>query len=168
METGELLTRWTVRLAGALYVLALVIRWNARDRREWQATARLAWTMGCISFLAHIASAFEYFHGWSHWAAYEDTARRTEEVTGLAWGGGLYLNYLFAVVWLADAAWWWRGLKQYEKRPRAIDWAVQGFMAFMFFNATVVFATGPTRIGGVMACVALMAAWGLGRSRRQS
>ncbi len=144
MELGESLTRWTVRLAMALYVVSLALRWSARCRRPWLGRpwlgmARLAWTGGCILFLAHVACAFNFFHGWSHAAAYQHTARRTEETIGIFWGGGLYLNYAFTLVWLADVLWWWRGLEQYERRGRAVEWGVQAFLAFMAFNGTVVF-----------------------------
>lgn len=37
-------------------------------------------------------------------ALYAATARRTLDMTGLASGAGLYLNYLFVAVWIADAA----------------------------------------------------------------
>lgn len=77
MLTGELLTRWTARLALALYVLGLAVRVSAAGRRPRLDTARLFWTAGCLAFLLHTASAFEFYHHWSHRAAYEATARRT-------------------------------------------------------------------------------------------
>ena len=46
-------------------------------------------------------------------------ARQTAEATGQALGGGLYVNYAFALVWGADVAWWWLGPRSYLARPRA-------------------------------------------------
>ena len=152
---GELLTRWTVRAALALYVLALALRLAAARRR---GLARAAWTAGCLLFLAHVAAAFHYFHGWSHGDAYRETARQTGEMVGTYWGGGLYLNYLFTLAWAADVAyWWWRGTGGYAARPRWIDLLLHGFMAFMAFNAVVVFESGAVRAAGVAAAVLLVA-----------
>lgn len=151
MSAEEALTRWSVRLAMALYVLSLVLRARAADR-----AARSAWTAGCLALVAHIALAFHFTHHWSHAVAYEETARQTAEVVGLDWGGGIYANYAFAMVWLLDVAWWWRGLEAYRSRPRWIDWIVQGFLAFIAFNATVVFATGVVRGLGLAATLLLL------------
>ena len=166
MDAGELLTRWTVRLALALYVLALVLRATAADRRPGLAWARLAYSVGCLAFLLHVVFAFQFYHHWSHHAAYAATARQTAEVVGLQWGGGLYANYGFALIWLADVIWWWRGLGRYEARPREVGWAVQGFLAFIAFNATVVFATGAVRWLGLAACLFLVAVNSLDRGEK--
>jgi hypothetical protein len=155
MLTGELLTRWTVRVALALYVLSLTLRISAAGRRRRLDTARLFWIAGCAAFLLHTASAFHFYHHWSHYAAYAATARRTAEVVGLNWGGGLYTNYAFAGLWTADACWWWRRPGSYLARPRGIEWGVQGFMGFIAFNATVVFGAGAVRWVGLAACLFL-------------
>src|SRR5262245_13001294 len=141
MDIGEILTRWTVRIALVCYVAALALRLTGQ-RRSYQ---RLAWTAGCLAYLVHVACAFHFNHGWSHAAALAETARQTEEMFGFSWGGGLYFNYVFTAVWILDVLWWWLDPPWYETRPRWIEWSVQGFLAFMFFNATVVFATGPAR-----------------------
>ena len=158
MPPGELLTRWTVRLALLAYVLTVALRLTARRQPGPQRLARAAWTFGCALFLVHVAAAFHVFHGWSHADAYRETARQTEELAGFRWGGGLYLNYVFTLVWVADAAWWWAaGLTAYAARPRWIDLALHGFFAFMAFNAVVVFESGAVRWFGVAATVLLVA-----------
>src|SRR5262245_33859605 len=131
MDTGELLTRWTVRLAVALYASALAARLVADGRPSWLAAARVAWTAGCLAFLVHVACAFQFYHHWSHAAAYTDTARRTAEVVGWDSGSGLYANYAFALVWAADVIWWWWRPAGYSARPWGVEWAVQGFLGFM-------------------------------------
>jgi hypothetical protein len=155
MDPGDLLTRWTVRLAVALYLFSLLLRLRSRGRPRWLTVARLAWTSGCIAFLAHVVAAFHFTHHWSHAAALEATAERTADVVGRHWGGGLYANYAFVLVWLADAAWWWSGLDRYELRSPLVEWIVQAFLAFIVFNATVVFGAGPARWLGVVGCVLL-------------
>ena len=152
---GDSLTRWTVRLALLLYAAALTLR-LARPRRH--SAARLLWTGGCLLFLAHVAAAFHFFHGWSHGHAYRETARQTGELTGTDWGGGLYLNYLYTLLWAADAAWWWGGgLDRYCRRSPWVEYPVQAFMLFMAFNATVVFERGPTQCVAAAVTVLLAA-----------
>jgi hypothetical protein len=157
MPPGEFLTRWTVRTALALYALGLALRATAAGRRPRLNLARLCWSAGCLAFLLHTVSAFHFYHHWSHGAAYEVTARQTAAVVGLDWGGGLYANYVFASLWTADAFWWWCAPERYLSRPRMLEWALQGFLAFMAFNATVVFGAGAVRWAGLAATVFLAA-----------
>jgi hypothetical protein len=107
--------------------------------------------------LLHVVCAFEYYHHWSHAVAYSSTARQTAETVGLDWGGGLYANYAFTVVWVGDVVWWWVGVESYQTRERWIESTVQGFLGFIAFNATVVFATGFSRWLGVAGCLLLAA-----------
>jgi len=160
MLTGELLTRWTARVALALYVLGLAVRVRGAGHQPRLDMARLFWTGGCLAFLLHTTSAFQFYHHWSHRTVYEATARRTAEVVGLDWGGGLYANYGFAAVWTADVCWWWLAPGRYLARPRGLEWALQGFLGFMAFNATVVFGAGAVRWIGMAACLFLAAVLG--------
>ena len=153
LSAGEILTRWTVRIAMILYVAGLASRTYA------SRGSRLMWTFGCVFYLLHVACAFEYYHHWSHADAYASTARQTAERTGLDWGGGIYANYVFTLVWLADVIWWWSGAISYQARPRWLAWTIHGYLGFIAFNATVVFATGFSRWFGVAACVVLIAIW---------
>ena len=139
------LTIWTVRISFLLYVAALALM--LADKRG----ARVVWAAGFLAYLAHVAAAFHYFHHWSHAAAYQETARQTEELFGFAFGGGLYFNYAFTVVWGADV------LFRFGSRWAAA--AVHGFLAFMFFNGTVVFAQGWSRWAGVAATALLAVLW---------
>ncbi len=149
MGPGEGLTLWTVRLA--LLLCAAV--WTGRLP---SGAARLAWTAGCLLYLAHVVCAFHFYHAWSHAAAYDETARRTEELFGLRSGGGLHLNYLFTLLWAGDVLWWWLAPASHEGRPRAAAWALHGYMAFLAFNATVVFGTGPVRWAGLAVCAGVV------------
>jgi hypothetical protein len=166
MDPGELSIRWTVRAALGLYALALAARLLPKQRRSRLGPARWAWTLGCALYLAHVVCAFQFRHGWSHAAAYQETARRTEEQFGLAWGGGLYLNYLFTAVWVGDVLWWWLACRSYETRPRLLGGMVQAFLAFMAFNGAVVFAAGPVRWFGLAACATLGVLGGLTLRKR--
>lgn len=155
MSLGEFLTRWTVRVALACYFAAVVLRWRSNLRPSPLSLSRVVWTFGCIAFLLHLVCAFHFYHHWSHDHAYAVTAEQTEEAIGLNWGGGIYVNHIFAVVWVWDVLWWWVAPTTYERRPRWIEWAVQGFMAFIAFNATVVFGHGAIRWFGIAATLVL-------------
>ena len=164
---GEIITRVLVWLAVAGYVAGAGAYALARGRRGWDAWARAAWSVGCVALVAHAASAFHFYHGWSHAAAYQDTARQTAEVAGLVWGGGLYFNYALVAAWAADVVYWWRrGLDAYRRRPWPLAVAWHAFLIFMFFNATVVFGRGAARWAGLCACAALGAAWWVGAAAR--
>lgn len=146
-----------------MYVLGLSFRVCAGGRRPILAAARLLWSAGCLSFLLHAMAAFHFYHHWSHQAAYEATSRETAEVVGFDWGGGLYANYAFALLWVADAGWWWFAPDRYLSRPRWLEWTVQGYFGFIAFNATVVFGTGTIRWIGLGACMGLALVLGYSR-----
>jgi len=135
---GELLTQWTVRLAVACYVLRLGVDATACKTQRAKRVALLLWTAGFGLFLTHVGCAFQFYHGWSHLAAYEHTARQTAKVVGIYWGGGLYFNYLFIGIWIGDVTAWWRMGDAYIDR-RQFYYAVQTIFAFMIINATIVF-----------------------------
>lgn len=148
MTAGELLVRGTAWLAFAAYVSGTA----AGLRHPHGRTFRLLWITGAGLLLVHLLAAFHFKHDWSHAAAHADTARQTHAVTGLHWGGGIYLNYLLATVWLADAL----GLL----RSKPLVPSLAGFYAFMWFNAAVVFVPGPIRWIGASAFALLAAlAW---------
>lgn len=121
--------------------------------------SRLLWSAGAVLMSIHAVAAFAIFYGWSHDAAVAATARQTAELTGLAWGGGVFFNYALLAVWMGDAAWWWGAPRGYAARPRAIDAAVRGFVFFMFVNGAVIFADGWMRLLGGLAVGAVSMTW---------
>lgn len=155
MESAALLTRWTIRTALILYVMTLVLRLTSKSEPRHERGARWFWTGGLIAYLAHVVCAFHFYHDWSHNAAYAATAEETEEGFGLHWGGGLYLNYLFSLVWVLDAVWWWINPERYRARSRPSRFAIHGFMVFMAFQAVVVFEAGVVRWVGIGCAVML-------------
>jgi hypothetical protein len=160
METGELLTRATIWITIVAYTVGSVIFALARGRSRWDAATRLTWTIAVVSLIAHFICAYEFYHHWSHESAYLDTARQTDAVVGLNWGGGLFINYAFLILWIVDLGWWWlRGLNSYRTRPWGILAAWHGFLIFILFNATVVFKDGAVRWAGLVICLTLLVAW---------
>ncbi len=133
----DAIVRWSARLFVACYVGRICI--DAARRRDpgSQRIARWLWTMGCLVYLIHVAVAFHFVHAWSHSAAYAHVLKRTLELTGLASGVGLYVNYAFGLLWLADTILWWHRLDWSQRRIPY--WIVQGIFAFLIVQATVVF-----------------------------
>ena len=160
MRTGEVLTHATAVTAFVFYVAGVALRWVGS-----LAWSRWCWTLGCLVLVIHVGCAFEFVHHWSHQAALEATARQTAELTGINSGGGLWLNYLLVVIWLADVAYSWMARQSYESRAKWVEWAVQGFLGFMWFNATVVFGHGPSRWLGLAAMGLLVVVGWRRRSR---
>lgn len=165
MSGGGLAVRVTIWVALSLYAAGELarVRWR-RDGGGGVACGRWVWTFGCAFYLAHVVLAFAVFHGWSHSLAYEFTARQTGELTGWDWGGGIYVNYLFSALWLAETIQWWRAPDAYRRRSRPVDLAIRLCFAFMVLNGAVIFVAGPQRWLGILIFAAL--AYGFVRFRR--
>jgi hypothetical protein len=158
MASGELLTRGTVWLALSLYVFAEAMRAGfLGSRAEWWA--RWLSTLGALVFAGHVAAAFHHYHDWSHAAAYAETARQTAEFSGWNWGGGLYLNYFFTLLWLTDVGWWWVSPQTRASRSLGFDRAGRAFFLFMIFNGAVLFVRNPMRWYGLIICLILVVCW---------
>ena len=167
MSSGEFLTRSTIWISFAAYTIGCVVFATVRRQPEGDRWTRLAWTTGCAALIAHFICAFHFFHHWSHQSAYIDTARQTAEVMSINWGGGLFINYAVAILWITDVTWWWlAGLSSYRRRPWWITLLWHGFLLFIIFNATVVFKDGLTRWIGLLVCLTLGLSWGLSSRQR--
>lgn len=162
MITGYFLTLWSARIAFILYSAAIVGWLTGKSER-----ARQAWTAGLLVYLSHVAAAFHFHHGWSHAAAYRQTARQTADLFGVESGSGLYLNYAFTALWTMDVIWMWWSDTSYRRRHRAITFSIHGFMAFLFFNASIVFVSGwPRWFGVAIIALVMIAARRHSRTRR--
>ena len=159
MRDGEFLTRLTIWISFLLYTIGCIFFAFGKSSR-WDSATRIAWTTGCLSLLVHMVCAFEFFHNWSQTSAYHETARQTQEVVGLYWGGGLVINYAVQALWLVDVVWWWKaGLDSYRLRSLPVVIAWHSFLIFIIFNATVVFKDGVVRWVGLALTVTLCVLW---------
>ena len=159
MTCGILLTRVTIWLALIAYALGAVRQLLARGRAEQLTQARWFWTVGCGFYVAHVVGAFGAYHSWSHAAAYEATAMQTHETVGLRWGGGIYFNYIFGLLWLGDVGWWWLAPASHRQRPPWVNALWCGFFLFMVINGAIVFGRGPVRWLGILICLVLLGAF---------
>ena len=122
------------------------------------AWAWWAFTAGLALAVIHTVLAFSSVHQWSHADAVRSTALQTEAIYGVAFGAGVYVNYVFLAAWLADA-WWWRAAPPGYVRPAGAVWALRAFYMVIIFNAAVVFAAGLRRIGGLILVSWLARVW---------
>jgi hypothetical protein len=168
MEMGDILTRATIWLAlsgyAAWFVTALMSRRNPNLRK----LSRLALTIGCAFFLAHVFCAFNYHYDWSHANAFQRTAEQVGKTMGVESGWGVYVSYAFTLAWTLDVTWWWfSGPDSYEQRPRFLITGWHLFFLFMVFNGTVVFETGYSRWLGLALCLGLAGFWIFAKIRKQ-
>jgi hypothetical protein len=144
----------TIWIALALFVAGEVGRSVIRPR-PW---AWWAFAVGLCMALVHTAIAFDVVHNWVHDDAVRSTAQQTEAMFGMAVGWGVYVNYLFFAVWLADA-WWWRAGVTPAERPPAVTWMLRAFYLVIILNAAVIFAAPARRALGLLVVALLAWAW---------
>jgi hypothetical protein len=147
-DPADVVTRQTARVAVLFWAVAAASL--LAGYRDW---ARAAWIVGAAAFVVHVVTAFDRVHGWSHAAA----VRHVEAVSGF--GAGLFVSYAFTLVWAADAAWWGLDRRGYEARSAGLDRLVNGFVAFVVFNATVLYETGFIRWAATVLFAALGVLW---------
>ena len=150
---AESASLWAIRVAMVIMVAVL-----AAELRGAKPTTRLIgwlWLLGALFALAHSVSALMTFHHGSQEAALESTAAQTEQLLGFRFGAGLYINYLFVVVWLADAAFRLLGPSRYASLPSWYRLLVIGFLVFIAINGAIVFKSGWIRIIGI-GCVCML------------
>ena len=138
------------------------------ELRGARSTGRLitwVWLLGALFAMAHSLGALMTFHHGSQEAALESTAEQTEQLLGFRFGLGLYVNYLFVVVWLADAVFRLLAPSRYVLLPKWYRRSVIGFLVFIAINGAIVFKSGWIRIIGV-SCVCLLGALALIRARK--
>jgi hypothetical protein len=121
-----------------------------------------AWSIsatGAILLAAHIVLAMAVRHGWSHASALEATAQQTSDMFGISWGGGVYVNYVFAVVWIAELFVWRQWPEGYASRPGWIRWSLRAFYFVIIVSAAFIFATGWRRGIGAVVLALLATSW---------
>jgi hypothetical protein len=111
--------------------------------------ARAIWTLGIGLALAHVALAFQLVYAWNHEAAVAATVQQAVDRLGWGWRGGIYVNYGFLALWLADVCWWWIAPHSHSARSMRTEMTRFALFTFMFVNGAVVFASGAGRLIGI-------------------
>ena len=123
-------TIWTARITVFLYLTGMGLSLTGHRPR----LAKAVWTIGFLMLLVHVAAAFHFIHHWSHTTAWVRTAEQTEHRLGWYWGGGIWFNYLFLVIWGIDVLLLWSKI-----RPSNVLTIMQAYLAFIVVNTTAVF-----------------------------
>jgi hypothetical protein len=118
-----------------------------------------AWTIGVTLCAVHMAIAMAVRHGWSHQDAVRATAQQAAAVYGFRWGGSLYVNYAFLLIWAGETAWWAISPRTYLWRGNALVWSLRAFYFVIIFNAVVVFARPVMRPAGLVLIGVLVGTW---------
>jgi hypothetical protein len=126
--------------------------------------ARAIWTMGLALALLHVVVAFQFVYKWNHEAAISATVQQAADRFGQGWRGGIYVNYVFLLIWCADVCWWWIAPGSHASRALGLEVARVAVFLFMFINGAVVFATGVGRLVGAAAVTVVLVRW-LARGR---
>ena len=144
----------------ALWVgaVALMIPGEASD---WQVlavrfrVARFTWILAVLAYLVHVAVAFHFAHRWQHTKAFDHV-----QVTS-GFGPGIFVSYAFTVCWAADAVWLWLAPRKYLARKKWLQITIHLLIAFIMFQATVVFGHGIGRVGSgaVFAVLVFALVW---------
>src|SRR5262245_22142067 len=124
---AEALTRATIWLSLSAYFVVRAHQLSARTSSAGRDWVLGLWAFGCAAYVAHVVSAFQFYHHWSHENALTHTAEATAAVTGWRSGAGLYVNYAFTLAWLLDVIWWWIDPDSHTRRPRWVRWLWHGF-----------------------------------------
>jgi hypothetical protein len=150
---------WTIWIALLLFATGEAGRRRGLGRGSPPAWAWPAFAAGAVLCAVHVTLAMWLAHGWSHDSAVAATARQTNAVYGLDWGGGVFANYAFVAVWAFDA-WRWRPRAD---RPGtgsdALTWTTRVFFLIMILNGAVIFVAGPRRMLGAALVAALLWIW---------
>lgn len=156
--TATGIVRGTMIVATAVWAASEVLMRRGSPLAErW---ARALWTAAFALVLVHVVLAFHLIYAWDHEAAVVATVRQTADRIGSGWRAGIYVNYVFLALWLADVCWWWLAPASRASRSRGLEAMRFAVFVFMFFNAAVVFASPEGRIVGLAAMtVVLLASW---------
>ncbi|MEM1250747.1 MAG: hypothetical protein AAGK22_30575 [Acidobacteriota bacterium] len=156
---GPLAVDATAWLALLLYP-AVFIGAPSEDLTKSFLWPRRLFVLGGAVFAVHVVLAFIVHYELSHEVALGEVAEQTEALTGVASGAGLYLNYLFAGLWLVEAIWWSFAAASYCSRPAVLAAAIHAFFLFMILNGAVVFVPWPRRALGLAILLVCLVAMG--------
>jgi len=159
--TALLIVRGTMILATVAWAAGEAL---ARRPQGLDRVARFVWTVGISLALVHVILAFQWVYGWNHEAAVQATVNQAEDLFGIGWRGGIFLNYALLALWLGDVCWWWLAPESRSSRSPRLEVARFAFFVFMFLNGAVVFGSGAGRLIGAFAvALALFARQSPGR-----
>ena len=149
-------------LYATIWISLVLFVASEAGRSRWAKSPGWPWlisAVGAVFLATHIALAMSLVHNWSHASTVAATAAQTEATYGLSWGGGVFVNYLFLAVWIAELTAWRSAPAKYAARSRSITWTVRAFFFIVIANGAIVFATGWRKALGTVLVLVLVASW---------
>lgn len=155
---AESASLWAIRLA--MLVMVGVYAAELAGTKRCHRCLAFLWLVGALLALGHSLGSLITFHHGNQAEALESTAQQTQALLGFRFGAGLYVNYVFVVVWLLDATLRLGVRNKYERFPNAYFYCVHGFLIFIAINGAIVFKAGLVRVIGILSVLLLsVMAW---------
>ena len=147
----------SIYVSASLYTIALGLILS----KQHQTTTlfKVVWSTACLFAAVHAYLALSDVHQWNHQHAFDHIANETERVLGFRFGYGVYFNYLFVIVWIADVIWLWSSPESYQKRSNRLSSAFHLFLILIMVNGAVVFRDGLPRYLGTVVIASILVTW---------
>ena len=142
------LVRVSIWIACGLWFLGSVSRVvsNSQQIANLESAYRWAWFWAGIFTWVHVFASYGLVHGWSHAAVLKHTGDESYAVIGLRVPWGVYANFIFAGMLSGYSGW----MLLRKGRVKGLDSVIYFFLAFIVFNALVIFKTGLIRWIGLL------------------
>lgn len=125
---------------------------RSTSKASFERAYRWSWFGAGLSTWVHIVASYGLVHGWNHESVLKQTGDESFAVVGFRVPWGVYANFVFAAVLLGYSV----AMIRTQARITRIDSWVHLFLAFIVFNAMIVFKTGPIRWAGLIAFTLLV------------
>jgi len=147
----------SIYVSASLYTIALGLILS----KQHQTTTlfKVVWSTACLFAAVHAYLALSDVHQWNHQHAFDHIANETERVLGFRFGYGVYFNYLFVIVWIADVIWLWSSPESYQNRSNRLSSAFHLFLILIMVNGAVVFRDGLPRYLGIVVIASILVTW---------
>lgn len=148
------LIRVSIWIVCGLWFLGSAVRIasHCRQQAKFEKTYRWAWFFAGIFTWIHVFSSYGLVHNWNHANVLKHTGDESYAVIGIRVPWGVYANFLFAGVLSGYSVW-----MIFKKcRHTVVDSIVYIFLAFIVFNALVIFKTGSIRWFGLIGFAAII------------
>ena len=151
----------SIYVSASLYTIALGLILS--KQQQTTTLFKVVSSTACSFTAVHAYLALSDEHQWNHQHAFDHIANETERVLGFRFGYGVYFNYLFVIVWIADVIWLWSSPESYQNRSNRLSSAFHLFLILIMVNGAVVFRDGLPRYLGIVVIVSILATWWRGK-----
>ncbi|MCU0720771.1 MAG: hypothetical protein MUC83_13765 [Pirellula sp.] len=149
MWSEFLFVRVSIWIACGLWFLGSISRILSRAQQiaRLERVYRWTWFLAGIFTWIHVFASYGLVHNWSHSAVLKHTGDESYAVIGLRVPWGVYANFVFAGILSGYSGWM---ILKKGRESAGLDTFVYFFLAFIVFNALVIFKTGPIRWIGLL------------------